>query len=212
MEKVNCLGLDWCEACFYNAEESQKKTDVIKMNQVHSADCLYVTEKISENPSVDALITDKAGLKLAVKTADCAPILIADVQKRLVAAIHAGWKGAFQGVIENTILKMIELGGDSQNMVAGIGPHLQVQSFEVSSELCALFPITERHFFSEEKGQIHFDFDAYVVHRLRRSGIEIVESVGDDTYSDLKYNSYRRHPENPARQLSVIEIKEVLYV
>ena len=209
MEKVTCLELPWIWSGFYNAAESENVTDAIKMNQVHSADCLYLTEKPDESPSVDALITDKAGLKLAVKTADCAPILLADKKKHLVAAIHAGWKGAFQGVIENTILKMIELGGNPQDMVAGVGPHLQIQSFEISPEMYALFPKTESRFFTEENGKIHFDFDAYVIHRLRRSGIQDVESVGEDTYSNPQYNSYRRDPKNPARQLSVIEIKEV---
>lgn len=209
MKITPCLELSWLKAAFYNAAESLEVENIIKMNQVHSADCLYITEKPDENPSVDALITDTPGLRLAVKTADCAPVLIADTKKHLIAAVHAGWKGAFQGVIENTILKMIEQGGDPQNMVAGIGPHLQIQSFEISPEMRALFPETEARFFAEEQGKIHFDFDAYVIHRLHRSGIKTVESVGDDTYSDKQYNSYRRDSKNPARQLSVIEIKEV---
>ena len=104
---------------------------------------------------------------------------------------------------------MIELGGNPQNMVAGIGPHLQIQSFEVSPEMRSLFPETEAHFFIEEQGKIHFDFDAYVIYRLRRSGISTIESVGEDTYTNIHYNSYRRDPANPARQLSIIEIKEV---
>ena len=209
MEKVACLDLTWCQAGFCNTIESETMSDVIKMNQVHSADCLYLTEFPKESPSVDALITDKPNLKLAVKTADCAPILIADKKKHLIAAIHAGWKGAFQGVIENTLLKMIELGGNPQNMVAGVGPHLQQKSFEISPEMYALFPKTESHFFTHENGKIHFDFDAYVVYRLHRTGILVVESVGIDTYTDPQYNSYRRDPKNPARQLSIIEIKEV---
>ncbi|MGN0919511.1 MAG: peptidoglycan editing factor PgeF [Alphaproteobacteria bacterium] len=208
MKSVPCLNLNWCQACFYDAAESVG-VQAIKMNQVHSADCLYITQNPSENPSVDALITDQPGLRLAVKTADCAPILIADTQAHLIAAIHAGWKGAFQGIIENTILKMIELGGNPQNMVAGVGPHLQIQSFEVAPEMRALFPVTEERFFGIEEGKIHFDFDAYVLHRLHRAGLLTVDSVGDDTYTDFKYNSYRRDAQNPARQLSCIEIKEV---
>ena len=209
MEKVACLDLDWCSAVFYNAAESEDIQDTIKMNQVHSADCLYLAEKPYETLSVDALITDKTGLKLTVKTADCAPVLIADQKKHLVAAVHAGWKGAFQGVIENTLLKMIELGGNPKDMVAGIGPHLQKKSFEISPEMRALFPKTESHFFTDENGKIYFDFDAYVIHRLHRSGISVIESVGIDTYTDFQYNSYRRDPQNPARQFSIIEIKEV---
>lgn len=209
MEKVACLEFPWCQAIFYNAEESLKITNAIKMDQVHSADCLYLTDVPQAAPSVDALITDRPGLKLAVKTADCAPILIADKKRHLVAAVHAGWKGAFQGIIENTILKMTELGANPKDMVAGVGPHLQVQSFEISSDMRALFPKTESRFFTENAGKIYFDFDAYVVYRLHRSGIEKVESVQSDTFPDLQYNSYRREPKNPARQLSIIEIKEV---
>ena len=209
MKVVPCLNLNWCQAGFYNATESDAITDAIKMDQVHSADSLYIDSVPEESPTVDALITDKPHLKLAVKTADCAPILIADTKKHLIAAIHAGWKGAFQGVIENTILKMIELGGDPQNMVAGVGPHLQIQNFEISPQMHALFPKTESHFFTEENNKIHFDFDAYVIHRLKRAGVGVVESVGEDTYSNPQYNSYRRSPKNPARQLSIIEIKEV---
>ena len=160
MKTLPCLNLSWCQAGFYNAQESLNIHDATKMNQVHSADCLYLLDKPTEEPSIDALITDKAGLKLAVKTADCAPVLIADTEKHLVAAVHAGWKGAFQGIIENTILKMIQLGGNPKNMVAGIGPHLQIQSFEISPEMRALFPKTEAHFFTEDKGQIYFDFDS----------------------------------------------------
>ena len=208
MKKVACLELPWLNATFYNAAESENITDTIKMNQVHSTDCLYIDSIPQELPSVDALITDKPKLKLAVKTADCAPILIADTKRHLVAAVHAGWKGAFQGVIETTLLKMIELGGNPKNMVAGVGPHLQIQSFEIAPEMRALFPKTESHFFTEENGKIYFDFDAYVIHRLRRSGIETLQSVGEDTYSSPQYNSYRRDPKNPARQLSIIEIKE----
>ena len=107
MKVLPCLELNWLKAAFYNAQESEGIIDAIKMNQVHSADCLYITEKPTEEPSVDALVTDKAGLKLTVKTADCAPILIADQKKHLIAAVHAGWKGAFQGVIENTVLNSL---------------------------------------------------------------------------------------------------------
>ena len=209
MEKVACLELSWLKAGFYNASESESITDAIKMDQVHSADCLYISEQPNEAPSVDALITDQKGLKLAVKTADCAPILIADKKRHLVAAIHAGWKGAYQGIIENTILKMIECGGNPPNMVAAVGPHLQLQSFEISPEMYALFPRTEDHFFTKENHKIYFDFDAYVIYRLRRTGIPRIESVGEDTYTNIHYNSYRRDSANPARQLSIIEIKEV---
>ena len=123
------------------------------------------------------------------------------------AAIHAGWRGAFQGIIENTILEMVRHGANLNTIHAGIGPHIQKNSFEMGQEIKNLFPKTEEFFFSSVNGKILFDFDSYVIHRLERAGIQSVESVGDDTYPDPTYFSYRRDPANPGRQFSSIIIK-----
>ena len=114
-----------------------------------------------------------------------------------------------QGLIENTVHLMQKHGADLKNIIATIGPHLQIQSFEVSPEMKSLFPPVHQHFFTEENKKILFDFDAYLQMRLRHSGIEQIQSDGTDTYTNLNYNSYRRDPKNPARQFSIIQIKEV---
>ncbi len=192
---------------FYNALDSKTLTRPITMNQVHSADVLFLTEEPAEKPSVDALITKTPNLCLTVRTADCAPVLLADSGSQMVAAVHAGWRGAFQGILEITVLKMLQHGANLQTIRAAIGPHIQVQSFEAGSDMQALFPSSEHHFFTEKNGRLMFDFDAYVVHRLRRAGISRIESVGDDTYTDFSYFSYRREPDNPGRQYSSIMIR-----
>ncbi len=205
---LGLVDLDFVEHGFYDANESQHLTDVILMNQVHSADVTVLESKPEFAPEVDALITQTPHLTLTVKTADCAPILIADAQTKTVAAIHAGWKGALQGIIETTVLKMMMLGGHPDYMVAGIGPHIQKNSFECDEAMHALFPTTESHFFTRQKnGKYTFDFHAYVVHRLQRAGITHIDSVLIDTVTDSDYNSYRRDPKNPARQYSCIRIK-----
>lgn len=210
MKKVACLDKDEIIHGFYNAEESSQLENLILMNQVHSADVLFIDKPLSEAPKVDALVTQTPYLKLAVKTADCAPILLFDAKSKMIAAIHAGWKGAFQGVIENTILKMIEHGADVSYIVAGIGPHIQKESFEADEKMKALFPITEHHFFElkEDDNAYHFDFHGYVVYRLKRAGVKYIDSVLTDTYADSSYLSYRRDPNNPARQYSVISLKK----
>ncbi len=193
---------------FYNALDSQTDKDPILMDQVHSADVLVIDTKPSTPPQVDALITTVPNLNLTVKTADCAPILIVDTQAKIIAAVHAGWKGAFQGIIETTVLKMIELGGNPAYMIAAVGPHLQQQSFEIDSAMHALFPKTESHFFTPtDDAHYLFDFDSYVVHRLRRAGIVQIDTIPIDTYTSSDYNSYRREAANPARQYSSIELK-----
>lgn len=192
---------------FYNAADSKTVSEPILMTQVHSADVLVVDSYRSDMPKVDALVTTKPGLNLTVKTADCAPVLFADSEHGVIGAAHAGWKGAFQGVIENTILKMIEQGAHVDDIVVGVGPCLHLSSFEVGPEIKALFPVTEHIFFKEWDGKEHFDFVSYLMYRLHRAGIRKIEFIDIDTYVDESYNSYRRDPQNPARQYSVISLK-----
>lgn len=193
---------------FYDAFDSNTDPNPILMTQVHSADAVVLSEALKVAPEVDALVTKTPGLNLTVKTADCAPVLIADTHAKIVAAIHAGWKGAFQGIIESTVLKMIDMGGNPDYMVAGIGPHLQKQSFEIDTAMYQLFPVTEKRFFTPtDETHFLFDFHAYVVHRLQRAGITHIDSILIDTFTDEDYNSYRRAPKNPDRQFSSIMIK-----
>ena len=191
---------------FYNAIDSKNVECPLLMNQVHSADVLFVEEVYEQLPFVDALVTNKKNLKLTVKTADCAPVLLLDKEKKIIAAIHAGWKGAFQGIIETTILKMLSKGAQIENIVAAIGPHIQKKSFQADEKMKNLFPVTEHHFFEKTETGYLFDFDAYVCYRLKRAGVINMESILDDTYTDSSYLSFRREPENPARQYSVIEL------
>jgi len=208
-QTANLSALNFITHGFYDAADSEKDPNPILMNQVHSPDALFLTERPITPPSVDALITRTPGLNLTVKTADCAPILLADPTSRMIAAIHAGWKGAFQGIIENTVLQMLRLGANLDTLVAGIGPHIQKQSFEMGADVRSFFPKTEDHFFTILSDKTFFDFDAYVISRLKRAGLKSIETVGDDTYSDHRYFSYRRDPTDPHRQFSSIMIKEV---
>jgi len=204
----NLSSLGFITHGFYDATDSEKDPNPVMMNQVHCADALFLTDKPDDLPAVDSLITKTPHLNLTVRTADCAPILLADPTSRLIAAIHAGWKGAFQGIIENTVLQMLRLGANLDTICAGIGPHIQKKSFEIGPDVRALFPKTEDCFFTTVSNKTFFDFDAYVIARLKRAGIQSIETIGDDTYSDNHYFSYRRDPKNPGRQLSSIMIKE----
>lgn len=203
----NLTALDFIRHGFYNAQDFQTDPDPILMNQVHSADALFLTEKPSALPSVDALITQTPNLNLTVKTADCAPVLLADPTSQMIAAIHAGWRGAFQGILEVTVLEMVRHGARLDTICAGIGPHIQQPSFEMGKDVKALFPQTEECFFKFQGDKIFFDFDSYVIHRLKRAGIQSVETIGDDTYPNPTYFSYRRDPKNPGRQFSSVMIK-----
>lgn len=202
----NLLTLSGIEHGFCNALDTQDVSHPVLMTQVHSADVMVLEKSTDTMPEVDAFVTSWPYVKLTVKTADCAPVLLADDKNGVIGAVHAGWKGAFQGVIENTILKMLEQGAELKYIHAAIGPCLHKDSFEVSEDFKALFPRTEHCFFDQKDGKEYFDFVAYVIHRIRRAGVNSVDAIDIDTYTSSDYFSYRREPENPGRQYSCIQI------
>lgn len=186
--------------------------------QVHSADCVTVTEPWADadRPHADALVTDRPGLLLGVVTADCAPVLFADHSAGIVGAAHAGWKGAIGGVTDATIAAMEALGAQRTRMVAAVGPCIAQPSYEVDAgfraQFCAAEP-SNAQFFGAGRAEDRFQFDleGYVAHRLECAGIAAVARLGLDTYAaPARFYSFRRatHCNEPTygRQFSLIGI------
>lgn len=190
---------------FCNKNDSKDLKNPLLLSQIHSFEILNPEniEKPYDQPEGDGWITDKKGFCLTVKSADCAPVLLTD--GNIIAAVHAGWRGALTGVIENAVLKMLNMGADVKNICAAIGPCIHGQSFEVHEDMKNLFSKNMNRFFFEWENGIHFSFATYVRYRLEHAGVENVEIIDIDTVLDENYNSYRREPENPARQYSFIE-------
>lgn len=189
------------------------------VHQVHSPDAVIVGTDWDEDnrPHADALVTDRPGLLLGILTADCAPVLFADREAGVVAAAHAGWKGALHGVTDATIARMEELGADRSRIAAAIGPCIARASYEVDDAFLTRFaasdPANERFFTPGKPGHHQFDLEAYVVHRLAAAGLRRIEALGADTYADpARFFSYRRATHEGApdygRQISVIALTE----
>jgi len=148
-------------------------------------------------PHADALVTDRRDLVLGIVTADCAPVLFADVSAGVVGAAHAGWKGALGGVTDATIAAMEALGAARGRIVAAVGPCIAQPSYEVDDAFVARFLAEDRataaFFMAGRSGHAHFDLPGYVVHRLRNAGLARVEDVARDTLSDVDaFYSFRR--------------------
>ena len=114
---------------------NSKSEKIILLNQVHSNKFCYITKnsKLSNKKiEGDALITNKRKLPIAVLTADCAPILIHDEGKKMIAAIHSGWKGAYKGIVKKVIKFMIKKGCSPQSLTAAIGPCISNNNYEVN--------------------------------------------------------------------------------
>jgi len=142
--------------------------------------------KALKRPADSLLIADQVHGK-TVLTADCVPVLFLDPIQRVVAVAHAGWRGALAGVLDATILKMQELGAFLQTIYAGIGPCIAQESYEVGDELYKAFREIEKEsecFFKKQGEKYLFDLSGYVQHRLRKLGVEHVESLGMDTYKN----------------------------
>ena len=161
------------------------------------------------------MVTDRPGLVLGILTADCAPVLLADPQAGVIGAAHAGWKGAFGGVVEATVTEMERLGADRARIAAAVGPCIARRSYEVDEAFLRRFtdsdPGLERFFTLGRSGHHQFDLEGFVVSRLAAAGLARVEALGQDTYSDPdRFFSYRRstHKGEPdyGRQISLIAL------
>lgn len=184
--------------------------------QIHSAEAVTVLAPPEDDirPHGDALVTNRPGLLLGILTADCAPVLFADAQAGVVGAAHAGWKGAFGGITDATLLAMEALGASRDRIVAAIGPCIARASYEVDAAFLRRFveqtPENER-FFADGRRADHYQFDleAYVAHRLAAAGVARVAALGEDTYAqEDRFFSFRRatHRGEPSygRQISLI--------
>jgi len=188
---------------------------LLTLYQIHSATVVIVDKPWNgEAAEADALVTRTPGLAIGALTADCAPILLCDPQARVIAAAHAGWRGALSGVAEATIAAMEELGAKRERVVAVIGPSISQRAYEVGSDYVDRFlaeePASETFFMTDESsGEPHFDLSGYVAERLSRAGVGSVSDLGLCTYCDeTRLFSYRRSQhhgeEDYGRQISAI--------
>jgi YfiH family protein len=187
------------------------------VHQIHSPDAVLVEAPwpADARPRADALVTDRPGLVLGILTADCAPVLFADLEAGVVGAAHAGWKGAFGGVIEATVAEMERRGASRARIAAAVGPCIARRSYEVDDAFLRRFaegdPENERFFGLGRAGHHQFDLEGFVLYRLADAGLSRIEALGQDTYSQPEvFYSYRRatHRGEPSygRQISLIAL------
>ena len=168
--------------------------------QIHSPNVVVAETPWTreQRPRADALVTRVPALAIAVSTADCGPLLLADAQAGVVGATHAGWRGAFAGVIEATVAAMEKLGATRARIAAALGPTIRQRNYEVGPDLIARFveadPANAR-FFTPSPRQSHarFDLAGYIAARVRAAGVGHFEDLDLCTYAEPdRFFSYRR--------------------
>ena len=170
---------------------------LLSLHQVHSATALAVTAPFAKRPTADAMVTATPGLALAVLTADCQPVLFADVEAGVIGAAHAGWRGARDGILEATVAAMAVLGARRARIVAVIGPTISQAAYEVGHDFAQGFldeaPDNARFFATGPNRRPMFDLAGYGLHRLRAAGVGRAEWTGHCTYRDpARFFSFRR--------------------
>jgi YfiH family protein len=189
---------------------STKAKNICLVSQFHSNKFIYIDEKYKKKkkPKADAIITNQKYLPIGVLTADCAPILIYDEKIKMVAAIHAGWRGAFKGIINKVIKFMIKKGCEIDNMTAVIGPSISHKNYEVKEDFRKRFIKKDKKnslFFKSSKKKLYFDLTKYIHSSLKIINIQHIDIIKIDTFDiknkffsarralKLKHNDYGRN-------------------
>jgi polyphenol oxidase len=191
--------------------------EVVTLYQTHSAIALTVSDVPSRGetlPNADAIVTKTRGLAIGVLTADCTPVLFAEPDARIVAAAHAGWRGAVGGILEATIAEMENLGADKTRIQVAVGPSINQTAYEVGTEFEAELlgndPAYAGFFARPKSGsKPYFDLPGFVEARLKKAGIAGIERQSHCTYrNESLFYSFRRttHRGEPdyGRQISAI--------
>jgi YfiH family protein len=192
--------------------------EVVTLYQEHGTTAREVSAPIARDalPRADAVVSVTPGLVIGVLTADCAPVLLADAEARVVAAAHAGWRGAVAGVVESAIAEMERLGAKRERIAAAVGPCIGPAAYEVGpefeAEVMERYPAGARFFTHPGNARrAHFDLPAFVAHRLNEARIGSVVGLQTCTYeNESLFFSYRRkirlQEPDYGRQISAIVV------
>lgn len=156
--------------------------------QIHSTIVHHVKEKTPLQKG-DVIITQTPHLLIGVQTADCMPILIAHKTQKIVAAVHAGWKGALTGVIQSTLDELKQM-CDLKNLVCVVGPCIATEHLEVGEDV---YQLGHHQFFIPHGSKWLLDMRALATQIIQDYGIVHIDQIQEDAYSQPdKFFSYRR--------------------
>jgi len=209
--RTDALDLPWLEHGFGTRASSNWPgvQKLATLRQIHSNKVVVATRP-GDLGDGDALISNVPGLTLAIRTADCLPVLIADPENRAVAAVHAGWRGTVQEIVIEAIRAMsAEYGSRRENLVIAVGPGIGGCCYEVGPEVAEQFS----RFFPERQdlhGTTKIDLPESTIRQLRRNGGRAgqIDSSGLCTrcLAD-QFHSYRRDGQAAGRMVSALGIK-----
>mgnify|MGYP006143296205 FL=1 len=168
----------------------KKSKNIFLVKQIHGDKLLFLDQNSrikNQSINADAIITEKKKFPIAILTADCVPILIFDKKRKMIAAIHAGWRGAYKGIIQKVIKFMFKKGCKKQDMTVAIGPSISRENYEVGKKFKDKFIKKNKKntaFFKINKNRIYFDLPNYVKKQVKLNKIKNIDLLNIDTFKE----------------------------
>ena len=196
---------------------SKKSKEIFLVKQIHSNKFIFLSKNTKiKNRSInaDAIITEREKLPIGILTADCVPLLLFDKRRKIIAAIHAGWRGALKGIINKVIKFMLKKGCSIKHITAAIGPSINPKNYNVKIDFKDKF--IKKHkknkiFFKNRNKLIYFDLPNYIKSQLKFNKISKIDMINIDTY-EKKNNffsarrSLKSKQDDYGRNISIIMI------
>ena len=188
---------------------------IVLLHQVHGVK-IFSLNKISKKKLIgDGLITNTRGVGIGILTADCAPVLFFDHKKKIIGAVHAGWKGAYKKIAKKMITCFKKRGSKLNNIIAVVGPCISQNSYEVKGDFKTKFlnqnPINKKYF-KKNNNKIFFDLKSYIFSQINNCGISNIEIIKKDTFNPKNNffsarRSLKKKIDDYGRNISIIMIK-----
>jgi len=190
---------------------NKKGKKIFLVNQIHSNKFVYIDKDFKfkkRRIQADAIITNQKKIPIAVLTADCVPLLLYEKKANMIAAIHAGWKGAYKGIIKKVITFMLKKGCKKENIIVAIGPCIRQESYNVKENFQRKFIKKDkknRIFFKKKKNMIYFNLPDFVKYQVKLIKISKIDTINIDTFNkknnffsarrslSLKHDDYGRN-------------------
>ena len=180
-----------------------KNESLITLNQMHTNEviCFNSDSDIKNKLSGDAIVSKVKNVGISILTADCAPIFFYDPKNKIVGWSHAGWQGALNGIIKNSVKKFNELNSDNNDLIAVVGPCINKKNYKVKNEFLKKFLVQDKKneiFFEKIDAENYFfDLRGYINKEITKLNINNIENIEKDTFSEAEFfYSYRRSCHN----------------
>ena len=190
--------------------------NIILLNQIHSNKFIFINKNYKKKRKfkADAIITNQKKLPIGILTADCVPILICDKKKNIIAAIHAGWKGAYKNILTRVVKFMLKKDCHIKDIHVAIGPCISQKNYNVKEDFFKKFIKKDKKntkFFKKRKNLLYFDLPGYIKSQLKIMKISNIDHINIDTF-EYKNNyfsarrSIRLKHDDYGRNISIIMI------